>query len=69
MGSVAVQMVRAYQATQFPSTVNINGKSLTLVGAPGTPVSHSPSPQLAERACRRRKSMSSWRFWATGTAA
>ena len=55
VGSVAVQMVRAYQATQFPSTVNINGKALTLVGAPGTPVSHSPSPQLAERACASLK--------------
>ena len=59
--SVANKMFQQFQATQFPSVVHVNGKSLTLVGAPGSPVSHAPTPALAEKACASVKArLPSW---------
>ena len=49
--AVASKLFQQFQATLFPSVVKVNGKSLTLVGAPGTPVSHAPTPAFAEKAC------------------
>ncbi len=59
--AVANKLFQQFQATRFPSVVNVNGKSLTLVGAPGSPVSHAPSPALAEKACASLKArLPSW---------
>jgi len=59
--AVANKMFQQFQATQFPSVVQIDGKSLTLVGAPGSPVSHAPTPALAEKACASVKArLPSW---------
>ncbi len=59
--AVANKMFQQFQATQFPSVVHVNGKSLTLVGAPGSPVSHAPTPALAEKACASVKArLPSW---------
>jgi len=49
--AIADKLFRQFQATHFPSVVNVNGKALTLVGAPGSPVSHAPTPALAEKTC------------------
>jgi len=49
--ALARQLFKQFQATHFPSTVSLNGQPLTLVGAPGSPVSHAPTPALAEKAC------------------
>ena len=53
--TVAMMMFRQFQATRFPSDVQVNGSRLTLVGAPGSPVSHAPSPAMAEKACANVK--------------
>ena len=59
--AVASKMFQQFQATQFPSVIQVNGKSLTLVGAPGSPVSHAPTPALAEKACASVKArLPSW---------
>jgi hypothetical protein len=52
---IASRVVEHFQRTHFPSVVNMNGKSLQLVGAPGAPVSKVPSPQIAEKACTSSK--------------
>ena len=52
MGSVASQIFQHFQRTQFPSVVSIDKKSLTLLGAPGSPVGMAPTPALAESACK-----------------
>ena len=49
--AIADKLFQQFQATHFPSVVNVNGKALTLVGAPGYPVSHAPTPALAEKTC------------------
>ena len=55
MSYIASKMIEYFQRTQFPSVVNMNGKSLTLVGAPGTPIGKVPSPEIAEKACKMIK--------------
>ena len=49
--AVAAKLFQQFHATRFPAVVHVNGKPLTLVGAPGSPVSHAPTPALAEKAC------------------
>jgi len=49
--TLAAMLFKQFQATIFPSVVTLNGIRLTLVGAPGSPVSHAPSPDMAEKAC------------------
>ena len=51
MASVGSQMFEYFQRTQFPSVVRMGSKSLTLVGAPGSPIGVAPSPAVAEQAC------------------
>jgi hypothetical protein len=51
MASVGAQMFEFFQRTQFPSVVRMGGKSLTLVGAPGSPIGVAPSPAVAQSAC------------------
>jgi hypothetical protein len=53
--ALAGMLFKQFQGTRFPSQVNLNGESLTLVGAPGSPVSHAPSPAMAEKACASMK--------------
>ncbi len=49
--AIANMLFKQFQTTHFPSEVNLNGTRLTLVGAPGSPVSHAPTPVMAEKAC------------------
>ena len=51
MTSVAAQIFQYVQRTQFPSTVSMGKKLLTLVGAPGSPIGKAPSPTVAESTC------------------
>jgi len=51
MASVGAQMFEFFQRTQFPSVVRMGAKSLTLVGAPGSPIGVAPSPVVAQSAC------------------
>lgn len=53
---IAQMLFSQFQATQFPSDVTFNGKRLTLVGTPGSPVCHAPSSTIAEKACASIKS-------------
>jgi hypothetical protein len=53
---IAHMLFNQFQATQFPSDVTLNGKRLTLVGTPGSPVCHAPSSTIAEKACISIKS-------------
>lgn len=53
---IAQMLFNQFQATQFPSDVMLNGKRLTLVGTPGSPVCHAPSSTIAEKACTSIKS-------------
>jgi hypothetical protein len=48
---VANRMFTAFQTTRFPSDVLLGNKRLTLVGTPAGPVTHTPTPADAERAC------------------
>ncbi len=51
MASIGTQMFEYFQRTQFPSVVRMGSKSLTLVGAPGSPIGVAPSPAIAQSAC------------------
>ena len=51
MTAVAAQMFKQVQRTVFPSVVNMGKKSLTLLGAPGSPIGMAPTPAVAEAAC------------------
>jgi hypothetical protein len=53
--ALAGMLFKQFQGTRFPPQVNLNGESLTLVGAPGSPVSYAPSPAMAEKACASMK--------------
>ena len=48
---VANRMFTAFQTTRFPSDVLLGNKRLTLAGTPAGPVTHTPTPADAERAC------------------
>jgi hypothetical protein len=51
MTAIGAQMFEYFQRTQFPSVVRMGAKSLTLMGAPGSPIGVAPSPAVAESAC------------------
>lgn len=51
MGAIGSQMFEYFQRTQFPSLVRMGSKSLTLIGAPGSPIGVAPTPAVAESAC------------------
>ena len=51
MTAVAAQMFKQAQRTVFPSVVSMGKKSLTLLGAPGSPIGMAPTPAVAEAAC------------------
>ena len=51
MGAIGSQMFEYFQRTQFPTVVRMGAKSLTLMGAPGSPIGVAPSPAVAESAC------------------
>ena len=53
--ALAGMLFRQFQGTRFPSQVNLKGISLTLLGAPGSPISHVPTPLMAEQACASMK--------------
>ena len=53
---IAQMLFNQFQATKFPSDVTLNGKRLTLMGTPGSPVCHAPSSTIAEKACASIKS-------------
>jgi len=48
---VASRMFTAFQTTRFPSEVLLGSKKITLMGTPGGPVTHTPTPADGERAC------------------
>jgi len=51
MSSIALQMVRHFQRTSFPTLISMGDKFIVLVGAPGTSINTAPSPLVAEQAC------------------
>jgi len=51
MGSIAIQMVRHFQRTSFPTVIAMGDRFLVLVGAPGSSINKAPTPRIAEEAC------------------
>ena len=51
MGNIAVQMVRHFQRTSFPTVISMGERFLVLVGAPGSSINKAPTPKIAEEAC------------------
>lgn len=51
MGNIAVQMVRHFQRTSFPTVISMGDRFLVLVGAPGSSINKAPTPKIAEDAC------------------
>ena len=49
---LAHQLMREFQATQFPSSLSMNGRRLTLLGNPGGVACTAPSAVEAEKACK-----------------
>jgi hypothetical protein len=52
MTKLALQIVRHFQKTSFPSMIMMEHKILVLIGAPGTSVNQAPSPSIAKTACK-----------------
>ena len=52
MTKLALQIVRHFQKTSFPSMVMLEHKILVLIGAPGTSVNQAPTPSIAKTACK-----------------
>ena len=52
MSKIALQMVRHFQKTSFPSMVMMNDKVLVLIGAPGSSINQAPTPEIARVACK-----------------
>ena len=52
MTKLALQIVRHFQKTSFPSMVMLEHKILVLIGAPGSSINQAPSPKIAKTACR-----------------
>ena len=76
MAAIALQMVRHFQRTSFPTLISMGEKFIVLVGAPGTSINTAPTPKVAEQACKAIKARlptesgyDFYRSWATGTAA
>jgi len=55
MAAIALQMVRYFQRTSFPTLISIGEKFIVLVGAPGTSINTAPTPKVAEQACKAIK--------------
>jgi len=47
MSKIALQMVRHFQKTSFPSMVMMEDKVLVLIGAPGSSINQAPTPEIA----------------------
>jgi len=52
MTKIALQIVRHFQKTSFPSMIMLENKILVLIGAPGTSVNQAPTPKIAKTACK-----------------
>jgi hypothetical protein len=52
MSKIALQMVRHFQKTSFPSMVMMEDKVLVLIGAPGSSINQAPTPEIARVACK-----------------
>lgn len=52
VADLAHQLLREFQSTQFPTTVTMGNRRLTLLGTPGGVVCTAPSAVEAERACK-----------------
>ena len=52
MSKIALQMVRHFQKTSFPSMVMMENKVLVLIGAPGSSINQAPTPEIARVACK-----------------
>ncbi len=52
MSKIALQMVRHFQKTSFPSMVMMDDKVLVLIGAPGSSINQAPTPEIARVACK-----------------
>ncbi len=55
MSAIALQMVRHFQRTSFPTLISMGEKFIVLVGAPGTSINTAPTPKVAEQACKAIK--------------
>jgi len=51
MSAIAGKMFSHYQRTRFPSVVDMKGRSVTLVGAPGSPIGSAPTTKIAQKSC------------------
>ena len=52
VADLAHQLLREFQSTQFPTTVAMGNRRLTLLGTPGGVACTAPSAVEAERACK-----------------
>jgi hypothetical protein len=52
MSKIALQMIRHFQKTSFPSIIMMENKVLVLIGAPGASVNQAPNPEIARVACK-----------------
>ena len=50
MSAIALQMVRHFQRTSFPTLISMGDKFIVLVGAPGTSINTAPTAKVAEQA-------------------
>ena len=55
MSAIALQMVRHFQRTSFPTLISMGDKFIVLVGAPGTSINTAPTAKVAEQACKAIK--------------
>ena len=51
MGQIGAQVFAQFQKTHFPSQLQYKGKTLELLGSPGTPIGVTSSSRKAEYAC------------------
>ena len=51
MSVIAGKIFTHYQRTRFPSVIVMSGRSLSLVGAPGSPVGSAPTTKVAQKSC------------------
>ena len=55
MASIAEKIFTHYQRTRFPSVIGMGAKTLTLVGAPGSPIGIAPATEIAQSSCEMLK--------------
>ena len=51
MSAIAGKIFTYYQRTRFPSAVDMKGRTVTLVGAPGSPIGSAPTTKIAQKSC------------------